>query len=554
MHGTLGRSMIGSLGAAALALAFSASAHAFSAPLKIGSNSKSLASPAAVAVDPTGTAYIVWDQTGAKALNFCKMAVTATACSPVVLSAPTTGHFFDPPSVLVRGTDVYVLEEVDGSTSDNDGINEWTSINGGASFTRVAHAVGTTGVSDSLGTGPQPVVPLFGSNFGISDVSAVQNPTFQANGPLSAPLDYSVATEPNPFATLNPTPNNYSVPNLGGEMVSQLTGTTGLLGVYEILEQGPCPSSDGLVFGYAPYSTATTNTELNTTTGHAGSPWRALAGVSCHLTAPALTDGSKGLGLLATDDASLLKEKTQFRKFTPPSSWGAPVTVANAPAQEPTLSQDGSGGMYGTWVNDSGVKLMYSSDGGSEWSGPATLFSVMDSAVPSALASAVGSHGQGWAIYAFKGTEYAQRFAKSDALPPQIKDLKVTPSMFKPQSTGGPIVSKLQKHTGTKVTYTDTKASKTTFKVYLLAKGYRRGKGACKALKKGQHPPKGTHSCTVMHSKGSFSHNDTAGADSFLFTGRVGGHTLGSGSYELRATPSFGGLTGNGVTAKFTVT
>jgi outer membrane protein assembly factor BamB len=44
-----------------------------------------------------------------------------------------------------------------------------------------------------------------------------------------------------------------------------------------------------------------------------------------------------------------------------------------------------------------------------------------------------------------------------------------------------------------------------------------------------------------------------AGADSFTFRGRIGSHRLGRGTYELLATPSAGGATGEGRTATFVV-
>jgi len=42
--------------------------------------------------------------------------------------------------------------------------------------------------------------------------------------------------------------------------------------------------------------------------------------------------------------------------------------------------------------------------------------------------------------------------------------------------------------------------------------------------------------CTLLAPVGSFSHDDHAGPDSFVFTGRVNGKALRPGSYVLRAT------------------
>jgi hypothetical protein len=550
--------VIGCLVATAVALAFAGSAEAISKPISIGSNTQGLPSQPAIAVDPIGTAYIVWAQLPADTvLNFCKIPVGATGCSLVKLTIPDSSEaqFFDPPSVLVNGTDVYVFEEVDGAANqEQDGMDEWLSTDGGATFSLLPYSVSDTQVGDTGGTGPMPLIRLLGANVGFGYVSAIQNPLFQANS-LASPQDYSAATTPMPpAASLNPSPNNYVVGNLGGEFASQLTGTMGILGVFQLLEAGPCPTTDGLVYAYAPLSSATTNSELNTSTGQAGSPWAPLGGVTCNAESPAVTSGPSGLGLLATNDANLSAETVQFRSFTPPSTWGKPVTVANDAGLEPTLSQDGAGGMYATFVNnDHGLQLAYSSDAGSEWSGPVTLFPIAADSAPDSIASAVGANGQGWAVYSFQGIEYAQPFDAADTLPPAISHLELKPGTFAGLSSGGSIATKATKHKTSTVTYLDTQAAKTTFEVVELEKGYESSHHVCKALPKHGHLPAHAHHCTRDVSKGSFSHQDSVGPNSFVFSGRVRGHRLSPANYELEATPKLGTMTGKEVAAKFRI-
>ena len=49
-------------------------------------------------------------------------------------------------------------------------------------------------------------------------------------------------------------------------------------------------------------------------------------------------------------------------------------------------------------------------------------------------------------------------------------------------------------------------------------------------------------------------HTGKAGANTFKFTGRVGGKALGAGSYNLIATPAAAGATkGKPVRARFTI-
>jgi hypothetical protein len=550
------RSLVGCLVVTVVALAFAGSAEAISKPITIGSNAQGLPSQPAVAVDVVGTAYIVWAQLPSDTvLNFCKIPVGATACSPVKLTIPdpSAAQFFDPPSVLVNGSTVRVFEEVDGAANqDQDGMDEWLSTDGGATFVLFPYSLSDTQVGDAQGTGPMPAIPLLGGNVGFGYVSAIQNPLFQANS-LTSPQDYSAATASPPAASLNPSPNNYVVGNLGGEFASQLTGTMGILGVFQLLEAGPCPTTDGLVYAYAPLAAAT-NTELNTTTGQAGSPWAPLGGVTCNAEAPAVTSGADGLGLLATNDASLSAEKVQFRRFTPPSTWSKPVTVAHDAGLEPSLSQDGAGGMYATFVNnDHGLQLAYSGDTGSEWSGPVTLFGIKSDTAPTSIASAVGGNGQGWAVYSFQGTEYAQPFVAADTFPPVISHLTLRPTSFTGLSSGASIAAKATKGKTSTVSYHDTQAARTTFEVIEFEKGYKVGSGPCKALPKHGHAPAHSHSCTRDVPKGSFSHQDTIGPNTFDFSGRIGGHRLPPGSYELEATPKFQTLTGKAVAAKFTI-
>lgn len=562
MYIAVRRSLIGFIAASALALGLAASAEAVSSPFSIGANTAGLPSQPAVAVDSIGTAYIVWDDqiaTGSQpadtVLNFCKVLTAAPRCNPVGLQVPnpSQARFFDPPSVLVTGATVRVFEEVDGAGNSEDGMDEWLSTDGGATFTQFPYSLSNTQVGDTEGTGPMPVIPLFGDNVGFGYVSAIQNPLFQANS-LTAPQSYSAATKPKPpSASLNPSPNNYVVGNLGGEFASQLVGTTGILGVFQLIETGPCPSSDGVVYSYASLSAATSNSELNTTTGQPGSSWSPLSEATCNAEYPAVTSGHDGLGLLATNDANLSAEKVQFRSFTPPSTWGAPVTVANNAGLEPTVSQDAAGGMYATFVNNAhGLQLAYSSDGGRAWSGPVTLFGIKNDSAPGSVASAVGSNGQGWAVYGFQGTEYAQPFVAADALPPEISHLELKPASFKGLSSGGSIVKKATTDTST-VTYSDTQAARTKFRVFEPEQGYKLGTSACKPLPKHGPVPKHAHDCTRDVYKGSFSHRDRAGSNGFDFTGRVDGHQLSTGSYELEATPMLGILTGKTVTATFKI-
>jgi hypothetical protein len=380
------------------------------APLAVGSGT---GAPPALAVDAAGTAYVVWQQSSTR-LSFCGVANSPASCSPVMLEVaePAQEEFFGTPSVLLAPGRIYVLDGVIGGSDDLEGIDEFVSTDGGASFSLEPHAVGLVG-GDSAPAGP--AVELPGGDFGAGYVIPESNPAFQANS-LAAPTDQSAGTTP-PFATLNPGPASaYTVGSLGGVFGSQLVGSPGVLGVFEAFPgkgYSPCPSSASaaLVYAYAAISASTTPAELSTSPG-GSSPWRPLAKVDCDGTDPAVGGGPSGLGLLETDEAS--GSHVQYRHFSPSSGFGPAVTIASDEvASDGTLSQDRAGGIFATWLDSStGVELAYSSDGGASWSKPKTLFS--NAGNPSGislLVSAVDTSGQGWAVYAVGKREYAQRFS-----------------------------------------------------------------------------------------------------------------------------------------------
>jgi hypothetical protein len=379
---------------------------ASTAPIKIGTNGASTPTQPAVAVDSSGTAYVAWIAPGTNAtqMEFCKVAIGATGCSPVTLPGPAGGTLFDPPSVVLSGSTVAVFESVFGATNnDQNGTAEWVSSDGGQTFTLLPSAVFFIG-GNSSGT-VNPVIALPGGNVGYGAVVPGGNPGFQANT-LASPSDYSVSTTP-PYATLNAPGNSYQVGNLGGEFAA---GPAGILGVFALIEAGPCPQSEGLVSSFA--ALPATNAALNTS-----STWSPLAGVDCNTQYPAVAGGPSGLGLLENNDATLSNTIEQYRKFTPPSSFSAPITVAHTAGISPSLSQDGSGHIFATWISDSAVQFAFSGDGGSSWVSK-TLVGNSGTASPGALTSAVASGGQGWAVFASSGTEWAQPFDKTAVLPP----------------------------------------------------------------------------------------------------------------------------------------
>ncbi|HTX00945.1 MAG TPA: hypothetical protein VMD59_19340, partial [Acidimicrobiales bacterium] len=373
------------------------------------------ASEPAVAVDSSGTAYVAWSLENGTTLEVCALARASSTCRPVALQIadPVDDRFFDPPSVLLDNGHVDVFEHVDTTyDGDLDGLDEYVSTDGGRSFVLTPHAVGS--VPDGDGTAGH-VEALPGGELGATYVIPGGNPEFQANS-LASPADDSSATSP-AYATLDPSPPNaYHIDNVGGVLGAQLTGSAGVLAVFEALSgtnSSPCPSSapGALVYAYAPVSASTTLAALNTSPGTAGSAWRPLQKLDCEGTDPAVGGGPSGLGVLETVPSSS-GTAVEYRHFSPTSGFGAPVEVAaGEKGADATLSEDGAGALYATWLDDdTGVDFSYSANGTS-WSAPVTLSSASGNpSAISALAGAVDPSGTGWVAYTANGKEYAEEF------------------------------------------------------------------------------------------------------------------------------------------------
>jgi hypothetical protein len=387
----------------------------------IGTNYTGEPTEPGVAVDPSGNAYIAWvAPTTPVQIDFCKLAPGATTCHPVALPVPAGGIFLqDPPSVIVAGSNVYVFAVVDGASSDDQtGVDEWVSADAGGSFTPNPHGVASIFANQT--------VELPGGNIGFGEVIAGGDPEFQANS-LTSPGDYSEATAP-PNATITPSPT-YPVGNLGGSFGSQLSGQLGVLGVFNTNSAPPAPcqtANGGLVYAYAPLTASTTLAELN---GGSGDPWGHVEPIDCNTDNPAVAGGPSGLGLLETNFNVSTAELVQYRRFSPSTGFSAPINVSPGASNSDSVSQDGAGGVYATWLDGTtGVTLAYSPNGGSNWYPPVSLLGDDDGEISiGSLASAVGSSGIGWAAYAVDGVEYAQPFNKTFAIPAPVKPVSTSP-------------------------------------------------------------------------------------------------------------------------------
>jgi hypothetical protein len=126
---------------------------------------------------------------------------------------------------------------------------------------------------------------------------------------------------------------------------------------------------------------------------------------------------------------------------------------------------------------------------------------------------------------------------------PALKNLKLSPKTFVAANRGGSTGGT----TGTTISYTNAAAGLTTFTVLAPRKGVTAAK--CVKPKRGRHGKR----CTRYVSLGTFKHQDVAGFNTFVFTGRVRNHKLKRGSYRLRAVSKANGKKSKAVTVSFRI-
>ena len=151
------------------------------------------------------------------------------------------------------------------------------------------------------------------------------------------------------------------------------------------------------------------------------------------------------------------------------------------------------------------------------------------------------------------GTSAAATVTVTVVKPPSPVDSqpKLSPKTFAALSSG-PSALAARAEGGTIISYVDSQAATTTFVVRRPV-----GKGVLAHGNCVKPPPKGHHhgrSCNVYKTVGQFRHIDLAGANRFRFTGRVDGHKLKPGRYQLLSTPkNTQGETGATHTNSFTI-
>jgi hypothetical protein len=384
--------------------------------------------PPAIAVDGTGTAVIAWANTkdlgGANNfVQYCVLPVGATACGHSGNLLPVDGaQYIDGVQVLNEGSTLVILADVFGTQGNGarDYVpeQEWQSTDGGATWSIVDAGLSVSSGIINAVTGPLNAVTVPGTGvLGYGWETAAGPPTFNAF-PLSSPPECSVKLKC-PYATLEPNTNPDTIGNGGGAFAAEAGAHPGVLGIFSTLfTNGPlgCAASFGTAYAYGSGDQSATNS-YNTSPGQADSAWKNSAALAdCNVEYPAVAGGPAGFGVL---EENLANSTTVYHAFNSTTgSFTTPmVTVTNHEERDPALSQDGAGGIYGTYLSggDGGpIELSYSADGGSTFASAAINPDKDRGAAD--VNSAVNASGQGWVTWDDNGSVYADSFQAADAI------------------------------------------------------------------------------------------------------------------------------------------
>jgi hypothetical protein len=395
-------------------------------PVAIGTGSSLTGE--SVAVDANGNAIIAWaDQSAptANVVRWCVLAPGATGCSAGGSLKPG-----GPPSpqfsvfgtqVLVEGSKLVILADVQVGNVEYESVQQWQSTDGGRTFTATngGGAIATGNTSPDTRMAGAVTLPG-GENVGVGFVTPVAEPSFHAYRLAGATLcgrgspqncAGGVATlgkESNPDVVGNP-PADFAADGDGVLGVFRTNASSGNLGC-----AGATPFGMAYVFGTGLQSNSNS---YNLSPGVPSTAWRVpVTKADCDVDYIAVGGGPSGFGVLEDNQVT---GQTQYHRFDTATAGfdTAPNIVSSVGEQQPSVSQDGAGGVYATYLSHGiggPISLSYSADGGTTWAGPATL-SADPLAAVAGLDSSVDAGGQGWAVWSENGSVFAQPFVAADA-------------------------------------------------------------------------------------------------------------------------------------------
>lgn len=154
------------------------------------------------------------------------------------------------------------------------------------------------------------------------------------------------------------------------------------------------------------------------------------------------------------------------------------------------------------------------------------------------------------------GTSPTAGHSPSYALPaPVLRRLAITPRAFAAARAGGSVSTVRRRGSGARVSYSVDTFASLRFAVQRVLAGRRKASGKKARCVAATRANRRAARCTRhVPVKGSIVRSSRAGANSFYFSGRLGGRRLARGSYRLMATPAANGLSGASLSRSFRIT
>jgi hypothetical protein len=412
----------------AVALVLSAPVGAFAAsgtPVQVGTGSE--VTGLSVAVEANGNAIASWaDQSvpTANVVRWCVVPLGSGACAaggtlkPAGNPSPQVSVYNT--QVLVQGSTVAILADVAGGGVEYESVQQWQSTNGGLSFAATNAGGAIASGNTSVDTRMTNAIVLPGSlSVGVGFVTPSYQPTFHAYPLAGATLCGRAAGKcASGFATLG---SEADVDKVSNPPANFATNGSSVLGVFRTnYSAGNFGCGESTPFGMAFIfgdGLQSPSNNYNVSPGMTETAWGSpVAKADCNVDYLAAGGGPSGYGVLEDNQAT---GQTQYHRFdlTNDTFDTAPNIVSATGEQQPSVSQDGIGGVYATYLSGGiggPVSLSYSADGGTTWAGPATLAADPLGAV-AGLTSSVGAAGQGWAAWSENGAVFVQPFVAADA-------------------------------------------------------------------------------------------------------------------------------------------
>jgi hypothetical protein len=370
-----------------------AASAASAAPLVLDAPENGTGAAPLIAYAPsTKTTYVAWADPIKSAVDLCILLEGASGCeggTPVLLedSLFTGDNFPGPGGLLVLpGGEVAVI----GKTG-NSGSIAWISPAGGAAF---------MSKGQGLQNGGEPISPVdlyyvagnaaalsstdvallddFGDYFGDTSLTATSPTISKPNSNQTVPegeFPRKALGSAGPEIAAEPAPPPAAA------------GTDVVVGVGDNFDGPPvalpgCLNQEGTGYGVSVGKVDGTSNAAGTLNAKGLPGYNVLA---CSAQTPVLAqDGADGIGVIEQEgdgfDGAGSLYTIDYRPFTATSSggtFGAPVQLADLShlggAGQIDLAEDSGTGVYASWIDDQGLVLDYSSNGGASWEPPVVV-------------------------------------------------------------------------------------------------------------------------------------------------------------------------------------